>query len=199
MIKKVFFLILFVTSIGFSQTEEVKKSDFDFIPTFRLRAIVPISQGDNFLAKANKESIGFGVSSYFAKYKNAMVGFGYDFISFRTSDSAIAGNINASNLNSIYGSVSYRFILNDQITIEPLFGYGYSFLQFRSGLRGFGKQEGHDYRFAVYTDYKLAKRFGMFLGVGLLNSKLSINTSPEYTNFFDHASTLQISLGIKIN
>lgn len=195
-----FKLLFFLIAIQFTYSQETENTNLvKFNHDIRLNAIIPSNFGDNFLAKANDSKLGIGTNFSFLRIHNFKLGAGYDFILYSTTDITRAGNIRSSEFHTLYGDISYEIKITDKLNIEPYFGFGGAKLKFKSDGRGFGSQDGNNFRVGFNTDYQLAKRFSVFVGVCYLHSNLEISTSPEFVSFYDNAKMIQVNFGFKIH
>lgn len=191
-------IILFCLNISYGQ-EKKPKSPSIFTEEFSLYIIAPNNFGDNYLAKANKPRIGIGANLYLFKFKNFKLGMGYDYIGYSITDVSLAGNIGSSRNNSAYGLLGYEIKLSNKLYLQPYLGFGSVKLNFKSGDRSFGHQNGNDFRIGCNVEYKLDKIVSAFAGFGFVSTNYDINTAPEFVSFYDNSKMLQINIGIKLN
>lgn len=191
-------LILFFLNISYGQEKKTKSTSI-FTQEFSLYAIAPINFGDNYLAKANKPRIGIGVNLYLFKFKHFKLGMGYDYIGYSITDVSRAGNIGSSRYNSFYGLLGYEIKISNEFYLQPYVGFGSVKLNFKSGSRSFGHQNGNDFRIGCNVEYKIDRIVSAFAGFGFVSSNYDINTAPEFVSFYDNSKMLQINIGIKLN
>lgn len=194
---KVLFFLFFIQFIYSQKTENTNLVKFNH--DIRFNAIVPLNFGDNFLAKSNNSRVGIGTNFSFLRIKNFKLGVGYDYIPYTATDITRAGNIESSSFHLAYGDISYEIKLLEKLNIEPYFGFGGTKLKFKSSRGDIGNQEGNNLRIGFNTDYQLAKRLSAFVGICYLQSKMDMNTSPEFISFYDNAKMIQINIGLKIH
>ncbi|TDP03428.1 hypothetical protein [Flavobacterium sp. 245] len=194
---KVLFFLFFL-QFSYSQETENKKP-VKFNHDIRINAIIPSNFGDNFLAKANNAKLGVGTNFSFLRIYDFKLGAGYDFIPYSTTDITFAGNIKRSEFHTVYADIAYEIKITEKLNIEPYIGFGGAKLKFESDGRSFGNQKGNNFRIGFNTDYKLAKRLSAFVAICYLESKLDINTSPEFVSFYDNAKMFQFIIGLKIH
>jgi len=201
-------LILTVISFQIAKAQETQDKAFFLEPLFRVYGILPFSQGDNYLAKANDSKVSAGISMSMFEYHDFRLSAGFDHIYYDVTDTDLAGNIKKSRSNAVYGIVSYEIPIAKSLTVQPYVGGGWSGINFvrpnnddvvflRENSR-IDPQEGMHFRIGFYTDYRIDKVFSFFAGVNYVQAKYNINTAPELVTFFDHAKTVQINFGIKV-
>lgn len=202
-------LFLAIISFSLAESQEVRKEKAFFLePLFRVYGIVPISLGDNYLAKANDSKLSAGINMSMFEYHNFRLIAGFDHIYYDVNDVSLAAAVNHSRSNAIYGAVSYEIPVARSLTVQPYIGGGWSAINFiRSDGNDvlFGEnsssidhQEGKHFRVGFYTDYRIDKIFSFFAGVNYVKAKYTIDTVPELKSFFGNAETVQINFGIKI-
>ncbi|TDW51992.1 hypothetical protein EV144_101672 [Flavobacterium sp. 270] len=193
-------VLLFLLFLQFSYGQETEnKRPVKFNHDIRINALVPFNSGDNFLAKANDPQFGIGVNFSFLRIYDFKLGAGYDYIYYNTTDITRAGNVENARFNSVYGDISYEIKIIKKLNIEPYFGIGSDKINFKSQDRNYGHQTGNDFIIGFNTDYQLAKRLSAFVGLCYLESKLDINTSPEFVSFYKNSKMLQLNIGLKIH
>jgi hypothetical protein len=189
-------ICLLSTLTCFGQKED-KKEELKIKGEFRIKMFVPIHFGNNFLAKSYDSNVGFGCNVDLMHYNNFILGGGFDYTSYATTDITRAGNIRNARLSSFYGNLSYKFVVNNKLNLVPHIAIGSSKIDFKSGDRNFGHQNGNDIRFGIYTDYKLNQSVGLFIELQYITSRFTINTSPEFVSFYDNAKIIQLGFGLK--
>ncbi|MBE8724150.1 hypothetical protein [Flavobacterium hungaricum] len=192
------FIFLFILQLTYGQKTE-NNNLVKFNHDIRVNAIIPSNFGANFLAEANDGKLGIGTNFSFLRIHNFKLGAGYDYIPYSTTDITKAGNIDGAHYHTAYGNISYEIKILEKLNIEPYFGIGDVRLKFSSSDKSFGKQTGNNIRIGFNTDYQLAKRLSVFLGLCYLHSNLDINTSPEFVSFYDNAKLIQLNIGLKIH
>jgi len=192
--------LLFILCIPFSYGQETKSQNLvQFNHDIRLNVIIPSNFGANFLAESYDSKVGIGTNFSFLRINNFKLGAGYDFISYIATDITRTGNIKGAQFHTAYGDIAYEIKITENLNLEPYIGYGGAKLKFKSDGRDFGNQDGNNFRIGFNTDYKLGKRFSGFVGVCYLQSKLNINTSPEFVSFYDNTKMFQLNIGLKIH
>ncbi|MFB9080918.1 hypothetical protein ACFFLS_22485 [Flavobacterium procerum] len=193
-------IIFFLFILQFSYSQKTENTNLvKFNHDIRVNAIIPSNFGENFLAEANDSKIGIGTNFSFLRIHNFKLGVGYDYMPYSTTDITRAGNISSAQFHTAYGDISYEIKIAKKLNIEPYFGVGGAELKFKSDGRSFGKQTGENIRVGFNTDFQLAKRLSVFLGLCYLNSNLDINTSPEFVSYYDNAKLIQVNIGLKIH
>ncbi len=190
-------LICLLGSLSCLSQIKNQKEELKIKGEFRIKMYVPIHIGNNFLAKSYDSNIGFGCNADLLHYNNFILGGGFDYTSYSTTDITRAGNIRNARLSSFYGNLSYKFVVNNKLNLVPHIGIGSSKIDFKSGDRNFGHQNGKDIRIGIYTDYKLNQSVGLFIELQYITSCFTINTSPEFITFYDNAKIMQLGFGLK--
>ncbi|AWG21122.1 hypothetical protein FFWV33_06020 [Flavobacterium faecale] len=195
--KKIILLVAFMVQCSFGQTKK-ETAIFNFDPEFNFYASIPNDFGNTYLAEANKPDLGLGFQYNFVQAKNFKLGFGYDFIYYRVTDVARAGNYNSSRYHSYMGTLGYELNLSKKWQIEPYLGLGSAKLKFKSASRKFGHQTGTAFKLGTKASYRLDKTFSTFAGIEYVSAQYDVNTAPEWVSFYDHATRFQVNLGVKI-
>lgn len=201
---KKFLLVFFLCGLQFVCAQETQKMVFNFGPMARIHGILPFNSGDNYLADG-KEKFSFGANlSPFEVY-----GFrpyiGVDHIFYATTNMDMAANVLKTRNTAIYGLLSYTIPITSEFSVEPYLGGGWSGLTFkragdndRFDTYDLDRQEGHEFRMGVYMDYKVARVVSLFAGVNYVRGSYTVNTVPEYRDYFSQAQSMQVNIGLKI-
>lgn len=194
-----FVLLIFISFYSFSQEKEPKSnSQLSLKSVLRLNMMYPIHFGDNALSKAHQSNIGFSGQFAFLNYQKFNFGIGYDRSNHKITDKQIIANIEKSEYSSFYGLLSYDYEINKKLHISPCFGYGKANLDLSYLNSRFGGQNGAEFRFGFQTDYKIGKATFASLGLTYISTNYSINTVPEYVDFFKKSRQIQLSLGFRL-
>lgn len=195
--KKLFFIILLLTShLNFCQeNNHVKKVNFENY--FRFNFILPFQIGNHSLAKDFESKIGLNTNLSLVSYNNFSLVFGYQFSRYHVTNNSNIGNINRLNYSVIYGEIDYDIVVYNKLKVIPNVGYGYVNNKYKSGKRNFGSQEGTELRFGTLFNYNFTKTFSTFIGFNYVLTNLNIDTNKEYEDYFGKANRFQINLGIK--
>jgi hypothetical protein len=197
--KKFYFILFLIFSINAFCQEAKAKKDFTFEPSFRFSVIYPIQLGPHSLAESHRSNPGFEFSMSFFNFKNFRLAAGFDRVQYKVTDHQLVGNFTNSNYTAIYGDISYQFISAKKISVLGDVGAGYVGIQQARGAQHFGNQEGKEFRAGIFGDYRVAKRFSLFVGVHYIFAKLKMETNAEYIDYYGKASQIQFSLGFKLN
>lgn len=166
-------------------------------PVGRIYVLHAIQQGDNALADAYSSRIGFGGHLFLPKYKNFRLGIGADYIPYKVEKENMIGTIGSSNYFSAYGLLSYDINLTENFNLSPVIGYGNSTLSLRSNTRKIDPQNGNEFRIGLYSDYTFSPHIAGFVGFYYISNRFTINTHPDYEDYFGKSSSIQLSLGFK--
>lgn len=192
---KKLFLLLF-SQLVFSQANDTQEG-FRLKTDLTIKGFMPVHFGTNFLSKSNTADIGVGIFVDFIKFNKFSVGTGFNYTYYSISDVTRGGNIRSSRLNSFYGNVSYAIDINENLKIIPDLGFGSATINFKTGSRNYGSQNGNELRIGVTTNYKLSDFLYATAGLNYVSAKYYINTTPEFVSFYDNSKILQLSLGLK--
>ncbi len=193
-------ILLLITTLFFqvAYSQEASTADkVQFDGSFRIYGAKYFNFGNNFLAKANNDIIGFGVDFSVLKFKDFSASAGYERVNYSVTDFQKAGNISGTRLNSFNFKLLYEQELSKRFSVQPFVGIGGPTLSFRSGRRQFGKQNGTDFKIGFNTDYYISKNFAFFITTEYILSKYKIQTVPELVKFYEDANALKFSLGIR--
>ena len=192
MMKAIYILALFVSSIAFAQDS----TRFEINGVWKFQLLYPVPFGDNALAKAYDNDLGFGIELGLFKYSNFRLGGGYNIVQYKVANRQLIGNIRNANYTSVYGNVSYEHRLSEKISVIPDIGYGFAQLVQRSSSQSFGKQDGNELRIGLNGNYNFTKFSSVFIGLHFIHTSLDINTSPEYEKFFGKMNQVQFAVGL---
>jgi len=201
--------VLTILIFHFVQSQETTKDRAFFLePLFRVYGIIPISLGDNYLAKANDSKVSAGITMSMFEYHDFRLSAGFDHIYYDVTDISLAGNVKRSRSNAVYGMVSYEIPVVKSFTVQPYIGGGWSGINFSRPNNDdvffnpknskIDTQHGQHFRVGFYTDYRVDKILSFFAGVNYVHAKYNINTASDLVSFFDHAKTIQFNFGIKV-
>lgn len=197
--KKHLLIALLILAVNAFSQETKAKKDFRFEPLIRVGAIYPIQFGEHSLADSHRSNPGFELSMSFFNFKNFRFAAGFDRVQYNVTERQLVGNFQNSNYTAVYGAVSYEFITTKKIAVLGDVGFGYAGVQQASGANQYGNQDGNEFRVGLFGDYRVAKYFSLFLGAHYIATKLKMETSPEYIDYYGKATQVQLSIGLKIN
>jgi hypothetical protein len=201
--KLLFALSLF--GLQFMSAQENTDKIFNFGPMVRIHGIMPFNSGDNYLANSNKSKVSVGLNlSPFEVY-----GFrpyiGVDHIFYDTDNTEMAADVIRTKNTAVYGLLSYSIPIAGDFSAEPYVGGGWSGLTFKRSNNDdvfdaydVDRQEGTEFRAGIYLDYKVASVISLFAGANYVRGSYTINTVPEYEDYFGKAQSVQINVGLKI-
>lgn len=152
--------------------------------------------GDNFLSKAHKPKIGFGIHKNFINIYGFALGAEAESVRYRVTDPSLAGNIKWTQYLNFSGRIAYDYKLSSQLTLVPNIKIGATRLRQRSANKKLGGISGTSYTFGVNLAYNYSKHAYVFTGVNYNYTSYQVNSSPEYLPFFDKSNQIQIHLGI---
>ena len=200
--KKIFILIILLSSsIVFGQ-KEPKTKIIEFYPAFRFGFQVPIHSGNNFFAKDINSGFGFHSTLSLVKIYNFKLGLGYEFQNLKVDNSNAIGNFDFINSNTYQYILEYAFPLNAKFELNPTISYGTCQFNYKENYGGsiLAKQDLEEIRFGSYINYSLNKTFAGYAGLHFshfYNSNLV--ASPENKDYFGKGNKFVISLGILIH
>lgn len=156
--------------------------------------------GDNYLSKGHKNpSIGASVKMNLLTYKKFLLGLEYEISTLKVDDFAIGGNIDETNSSVFRGILSYRITKKDKLIIDPQLKYGTIDLRQRGDTKFYGNQQGNSIGIGTDLLYDFSKTYSLFINLGYNYIILNVNTTPEFTDYFNHAHSINISIGLKLN
>lgn len=165
----------------------------------RIKGILPSAFGENMLSEAHNPKLGWGISTSPFSIYNIKLGFGFDFTRFETTDFALAGNVDRSELLNFYGYLAYPLDITDKIALEPKVGIGGNKLRQKLGEKDFGNMKGTSFLFGTSLEYEIAYPLEFFLGADFVKTKFKVESHPNNQNFFENANQFNIYLGLKFN
>lgn len=184
-------LLLFVSFTTFAQ------DGLKIKPVGRIYVLHPFHQGNNALAEAYSSGIGFGGQFFLPKFKNFRLGFGGEYIPYKVENESLIATISSSRYTTAYGLLSYDIVINEKFMLNPTIGFGPSSLSLKSRQRKIDPQNGSEFRIGVYSDYTFSPHFAGFVGINYISNSFTINTHPDYEDYFGKANSIQVSLGLK--
>lgn len=186
----IFILFLFSFSIQAQDGLKIK-------PVGRIYVLHPFHQGNNAFSDAYSSGVGFGGHFFLPKYKNFRLGFGGDYVHYKVEKENMIGTIGSSYYFSAYGLLSYDINITENFNLSPVIGYGNSTLSLRSNTRKIDPQNGNEFRIGLYSDYTFSPHFAGFVGLYYISNRFTINTHPDYEDYFGKSNSIQLSLGLK--
>ena len=196
--KKLILFSLFFSSIVYCQ--EKTNDKVAFRPDIAITFISNFYFGDNYLAKGHRsQSVGAQIKSDWLHYNNFNLGIGFEKSTQSVTDYSIGGNIDKTNTNSIILYLSYDLLTKSKFRISPEISYGNIELRQKDGSKFYGSQNGNRYGFGANLNYMLGKYFSLYSNVSLNFYNLNVQTTDEYTNYFNHANAISMSFGIKFH
>lgn len=190
--------------MAFAQ-EKTSENTFNFEPRVRIHGILPISFGDNYLAKANKSQLSVGANLSMFEYYKFRFSIGVDHVLYDTTDRYMAADVTRSRNTSFYGIVSYEIPLYEKFSVQPYLGAGWTEMYFRRSENSgnftdvsIKKQHGSEFRAGFYLDYEATKIISFYTGVNYVGANYTIHTTPELESYFGKAQTMQVNLGVKL-
>lgn len=173
---------------------------FSIEPNFRVMKAF----GNNFMNKSLKPFVGFGIAGNLEIYKGFGLGLEYNRMSANVKDDdSLFGNLGAPQMNNFDFYLFYKYLLNDDFSLEGLGGlstyritskYIDNSGKFSEGNNGF-----HIGGKAVYTlDMEGIQQ--VVFGVKLNYYTSSIrNQNSDIQDYFNKATLANISLAYRIN
>lgn len=194
--KKIIFALLFVNFI-FAQETEINK--FNFKSEFRIALISRNFFGDNYLSKGHK-NMGLGAIAKLniIEYNNFKIGVALEKSSIQVSEFSKGGLIAKTNLNAIFGSITYQMQFDKNFNIEPQISYSSLALRQKNKNIYFGRQRGISLNIGIEVNYKLNKAISVFSILEFSKYNFNVKTTPEFESYFDNSKSVNISLGIKL-
>lgn len=196
--KKLLFL-LSIVMFNYTFSQENKVKTFRFNPKINLGFHTQNFIGDNYLAKGHSNpAIGIETGLQVFSLKKLNAGFGIKRTTLKVSDKAIGGNIDHTNINSIYGFLSYDLLKVNKINLIPEVQIGGLQLKQKGDGNQYGIQNGNFYNFSVNVNYDINKYLHPYLKIGYTTYLLKTNTTDEFKSYFNHSNSLNLTLGIQI-
>ncbi|MCZ8195994.1 MAG: hypothetical protein O9267_00125 [Flavobacterium sp.] len=195
---KLFFITLLFSSFLWSQ--EVQNQQNLVHPDFAIGIVTNNYFGENYLSKGHQNrSIGIQIKSNWIHYNDFSLGIGLEKSTQKVIDKSIGGNIDKSNTNSIFGTLSYKIPVNNELIISPELNYGGIELRQKSGGKFYGEQNGTRYGAGININYMFEKYFSIYSNVSYSDYNFNTKTSQEYLDYFKNATAISISIGIKFH
>ena len=200
--RKIFIVIIILSSISVFSQRETKTKIVDFYPAFRFGFQLPIHFGDNYFSKDLSSGFGFHSTLSLVKIYNFRLSLGYEFQKLRVENSDKIGNFDFINSNTYQYILEYEIPLNSKFDLNPTISYGKCRFNYKENTGGsiLAKQNLEEIRLGSYINYNLNKTFAGYAGLHFshfYNSNL--NASPENKDYFGKGNKFIISLGILIH
>ena len=197
--KKYIFLVILISSFTtWSQAEADKKVQLK--PELSIAFISHLYLGDNYLSKGHKQpAVGALLKLNIMTYKQFLLAFEFEKSTLKVDDFEIGGNIDKTNINTFRGILSYRILVSNKILFDPQVKFGSVNLRQKDGSKFYGNQQGNTIGVGTDVFYKLNKTYILFSNFGYNYSFFRVNTTNEFEDYFNHAHSLTITIGIKIN
>ena len=200
--RKIFIIIIILSSISVFSQRETKTKIVDFNPAFRFGFQLPIHFGDNYFSKDLSSGFGFHSTLSLVKIYNFRLSLGYEFQKLRVENSDKIGNFDFINSNTYQFILEYEIPLNSKFDLNPTISYGQCRFNYKENTGGsiLAKQNLEEIRLGSYINYNLNKTFAGYAGLHFshfYNSNL--NASPEKKDYYGKGNKFIISLGILIH
>lgn len=200
--RKIFIVIIILSSISVFSQRETKTKIVDFYPAFRFGFQLPIHFGDNYFSKDLSSGFGFHSTLSLVKIYNFRLSLGYEFQKLRVENSDKIGNFDFINSNTYQFILEYEIPLNSKFDLNPTISYGKCRFNYKENTGGsiLAKQNLEEIRLGSYINYNLNKTFAGYAGLHFSHFYNSdLNATPENKDYFGKGNKFIISIGILIH
>ncbi len=200
--RKIFIIIIILSSISVFSQRETKTKIVDFYPAFRFGFQLPIHFGDNYFSKDLSSGFGFHSTLSLVKIYNFRLSLGYEFQKLRVENSDKIGNFDFINSNTYQFILEYEIPLNSKFDLNPTISYGKCRFNYKENTGGsiLAKQNLEEIRLGSYINYNLNKTFAGYAGLHFSHFYNSdLNATPENKDYFGKGNKFIISIGILIH
>lgn len=200
--RKIFIIIIILSSISVFSQRETKTKIVDFNPAFRFGFQLPIHFGDNYFSKDLSSGFGFHSTLSLVKIYNFRLSIGYEFQKLRVENSDKIGNFDFINSNTYQFILEYEIPLNSKFDLNPTISYGQCRFNYKENTGGsiLAKQNLEEIRLGSYINYNLNKTFAGYAGLHFSHFYNSdLNATPENKDYFGKGNKFIISIGILIH
>lgn len=188
--------IFFFTSC-FSQEGEEKKTNNKRISlnsSFSVGLIYPIEFGTTALAKGHSSNVGLTTSLGLVEFSNFTFGIGLDYIFYSVEDKQLIGNYGSSKHNSYFMFLNYDYPISKKLSLNPIFGYGYSELVIKKSGKRRGAQDGNEMRIGTSFNYNFNDNNVLCFSILYVNNRYVVNTTESLKDFFEKSNSIQIGI-----
>lgn len=191
--KKIVILTIVLVNFTFAQDLKIKIfSDFQFAGNLK------IFNGNNFLSDAHNpvyKGFHFEVNAF--EFKNFTFGGTYEYNLSEVEKQELAGNFNHIKLNHYAGYIGYKHnFLAKKFTFNPKILIGD--IKTKQKATGYyATNNGNYWGINAQINYNFSDKFAVFGSIGYNFYKFKVATSNEYIDYFNKASALNFSLGLK--
>lgn len=200
--RKIFIIIIILSSISVFSQRETKTKIVGFNPAFRFGFQLPIHFGDNYFSKDLSSGFGFHSTLSLVKIYNFRLSIGYEFQKLRVENSDKIGNFDFINSNTYQFILEYEIPLNSKFDLNPTISYGQCRFNYKENTGGsiLAKQNLEEIRLGSYINYNLNKTFAGYAGLHFSHFYNSdLNATPENKDYFGKGNKFIISIGILIH
>lgn len=200
--RKIFIIIIILSSISVFSQRETKTKIVDFYPAFRFGFQLPIHFGDNYFSKDLSSGFGFHSTLSLVKIYNFRLSLGYEFQKLRVENSDKIGNFDFINSNTYQFILEYEIPLNSKFDLNPTISYGKCRFNYKENTGGsiLAKQNLEEIRLGSYINYNLNKTFAGYAGLHFSHFyNTDLNATPENKDYFGKGNKFIISIGILIH
>lgn len=200
--RKIFIIIIILSSISVFSQRETKTKIVDFYPAFRFGFQLPIHFGDNYFSKDLSSGFGFHSTLSLVKIYNFRLSLGYEFQKLRVENSDKIGNFDFINSNTYQFILEYEIPLNSKFDLNPTISYGKCRFNYKENTGGsiLAKQNLEEIRLGSYINYNLNKTFAGYAGLHFSHFYNSdLNATLENKDYFGKGNKFIISIGILIH
>lgn len=200
--RKIFIIIIILSSISVFSQRETKTKIVDFYPAFRFGFQLPIHFEDNYFSKDLSSGFGFHSTLSLVKIYNFRLSLGYEFQKLRVENSDKIGNFDFINSNTYQFILEYEIPLNSKFDLNPTISYGKCRFNYKENTGGsiLAKQNLEEIRLGSYINYNLNKTFAGYAGLHFSHFYNSdLNATPENKDYFGKGNKFIISIGILIH
>jgi|GEM_PF-5184999 len=194
--KKIVCLLFFV-SIGVLGQDAEKKPSLEFEPGFHIGWSQAVATGKTALQEGYSPAGGLNLQLDLVNYRNILVGVGAAAQLFKVTDPAVVGEFDRAAYSSVYVAASYKYQFSKKWILLPSIGVGASQFKIREyhDLQP-SFQKGRELRIGSTINFQLGKAIWLYAGAGYTWSKMGINTTPEFENYYSNFSHVQLQLGL---
>lgn len=200
--RKIFIIIVILSSALVFSQKETKTKIIDFYPAFRFGFQTPIQFGNNYFSKDLNSGFGFHSTLSLVKIYNFRLSLGYEFQKLKVENSNAIGNFDFINSNTYQYILEYEIPVNLKFELNPTISYGQCQFNYKENTGGsiLAKQSLEEIRFGSYFNYSLNKTFVGYAGLHFSHFYNSdLNTTPENKDYFGKGNKFIITLGILIH
>ncbi len=178
------------------EEEQEQEKEVKIFSEFQFGGNLKIFTGNTFLSDAHNPIYkGFILEINAIEYENFTLGAIYENNISEVEKPELAGNFNTISLNHYAGYIGYKYKLTKFSFIPKILIGDIKTKQKATGY--YATNNGNFWGFNGQVNYNFSENFAVFSSIGYNFYTFKVQTSPEYSDYFNKSKAINFSIGIK--